>query len=344
MFEIILSIFWLGVIPFMIGSHFAIKLKHKNIIFALMSGYIAMFALFQALHLISLLLYNNLTVLTWVFGCITVVVALINICLYENQILDILKIKIKKNINIYILLSIVFLLIVYQLYVTARYQFVDGDDSVYVAYATDAWEYNMPYLHEANSGDTSPKLYRHAFSAMPIFVAFLAKVTMAHPTTVHHILFPMAIILLMYAVYYCIAKMLTKKTENALVFLILINAIYIFGNASIYSATTFLLTRTAQGKSIIGNLIMPIMIAILIMYAKDVKNKSDDKFYYKLLALVVVAAGSCSILGLVLAATLIVVSSCIFAIVYKKWNIIYYLIASMVPAVLLGALYVCFYR
>ena len=342
---IILAIVWLGIIPFLLGVPVTSKLNKKCIISTLIYGLILYFSIFQVLHVGFLLLYNDLTVLSWVFATIVIILSIINIIKYKSQIIEIINIKDSIKIHKNILWIVVIILIAYQVYMTAMYQFVDGDDSVYAVTAATSDYHDIAYGYESYTGNTTGKNIRHAFSGAPIFVAFLARVIMVHTATVHHIIFPCVIVMVMYMIYGVIAKLLMKSdSQNMAVFMIFINLLFIFGNTSIYSSPTFLLTRTAQGKSILANIVVPIVIMLIIMMVEDIKKDELNKINLILLGLAIMCAGFCSILGLVLVPMLVVVSAILLAAIYRKWKVLGGVCVSVLPAILLAGLYLIFYR
>ena len=319
MLEIILSttlaIVWLGIIPFFLGIPFASKLNKKSILFTLISGFALYISIFQVLHVGFLLLYNNLTTLCWVFAIIVISLSVMNLIKYKSEIVEITNIK--NNFKIYksILWIVVIILIVYQVYMTAMYQFIDGDDSVYAVTAAATDYHGIAYGYEPYSGSNTVRDLRHAFSGAPILMAFLSRVIMVHTATVHHIIFPVVIVILMYMIYVIIAKLLMKNSnQNMAVFMIFINLLYIFGNASIYCTPTFLLTRTAQGKSILANIVVPITIMLLINIVNDVQEDNLKKINF------------------------------VLSVIYKRWKVLAYTCVSLIPAISFAIIYIIFYR
>ncbi|MFI3202135.1 MAG: DUF6077 domain-containing protein, partial [Eubacteriales bacterium] len=183
---------------------------------------------------------------------------------------------------------------------------------------------------------------RHSFSGAPIFVAFLSEVVCAHAATVHHIILPIAIVVMMYVIYYKIACEFWKtdhEKKKIPIFVLTISLLYLYGNTSIYTAATFLLTRTAQGKSIIANLVVPATVYCLLRIQRNLEEKKSCQIEIVLLSFCMMMGGFCTMLGLVLIPMLTVVALLILGVLYKKKSVIIWQIMMLVPTYVLGLIY-----
>ena len=61
------------------------------------------------------------------------------------------------------------------------------------------------------------------------------------------------------------------------VFMLFVSLLQIFGNYSIYPASTFFLTRTRQGKAALGNVILPFAVLLMFLLAEYAAEKKREK-------------------------------------------------------------------
>lgn len=148
-------------------------------------------------------------------------------------------------------------LILFQMYMAYTHEFFDGDDAYYVAQSVIAEQTDVLYRILPYTGLSTSLDIRHALASLPIWEAYLARVTGIHPTIIAHSVLPLVLIPLTYLVYYRIGMRLFKGTfRKTAIFLILVSLLQIFGNTSIYTNATFFLMRTWQGKSVLCNLVL----------------------------------------------------------------------------------------
>ena len=148
-------------------------------------------------------------------------------------------------------------LILFQMYMAYTHEFFDGDDAYYVAQSVIAEQTDVLYRILPYTGLSTSLDIRHALASLPIWEAYLARVTGIHPAIIAHSVLPLILIPLTYLVYYRIGMRLFKGAfRKTAVFLILVSLLQIFGNTSIYTNATFFLMRTWQGKSVLCNFVL----------------------------------------------------------------------------------------
>ena len=117
--------------------------------------------------------------------------------------------------------------------------------------------------------------------------------------------------------------------------MIIVELMYLFGGYSDYSAENFLLVRATQGKAVIANVIIPVLIYLLFRLMTYLESKQTPKMvYWLLLVLTMVAGCLCSTLGTVLTCMIVGVVGLCIAVVYKNWKVLIPLMLScVIPAV-----------
>lgn len=333
--QIISVLFWLLLIPFLLGFLPAALLPEEDrtpgTVF--LSGYIVLFALFELIGIpvTVVCVYNGFSILSAWFGAIAVLLATVGV-------LWTLRLK-KKGYRLSFefvakeysledkLFFMLFLLIVgFQLYMSFTRASFDGDDSYYGVQAVIAQQIDTLYRINPNTGISSPLDARHALALFPIWEAFVGKMSGLHATVVAHSIAPLVLLPLTYLVYFKIGQKLFKEKKDRLpVFMILMALFQMFGNVSIYTNETFLLTRTWQGKSVAGNLILPAVFWVFFcLFEKEAadRKKGEGLGYWILLAVLNLAAGISSSLAVMLSSLLVAGLAVLFALKERKLSIL----------------------
>ena len=179
------------------------------------------------------------------------------------------------------------------------------------------------YRINPNTGRSAPLDVRHALALIPIWEAFTGTVSGLHVTLVAHSIIPFILLPLSYLVYFKIGqKLFTAKKDRLPVFMILMALFQMFGNVSIYTNETFLLTRTWQGKSVAGNFILPAVFWIFLCLfekASGERKRKDELGYWLLLGALNLASGVSSSLAVMLSALLVAGLAFLFAIKERKF-------------------------
>ena len=174
------------------------------------------------------------------------------------------------------------LLLCFEIYMSWTKASIDGDDAYYVAQSVQTWQTGTMYYYVPYTGWTTTLDGRHALTMMPIWVAYIATACGTHPTIVAHSLLPMILIPLADLCLYAAAAELVsgfpqeKQRSMLPAIMILVALMQIFGNISIYTPETFLITRTWQGKSMLANFILPMALVLLLHWCGvNAKGRTD---------------------------------------------------------------------
>lgn len=333
----------LGLLPFLCGLWFVKKGKIESgkIATAYVFGYMTMFAVFQLTFTISQFFSNRLEPIVTSFSIIILVFAFVSLIYARKELPFMYKnihnlLNEKKSKWVYVSAVICFLLLLVPIVMSFVLQYADGDDSYYLALATQIESNNMLRGIIPYTGETSAIDLRHAWAGGVTFTAYLARVTGLHTAIIAHFLLPPFLLVIMYMIYWLIAKVLLKdKKEYIALFMITIVLMYIFGNVSIYTATTFMITRTWQGKAMFSNLIVPIFILCFLM----MKEHGSKKIYWVTIAIVGIASIFASTMGIFFAPVFIGLATMVIAIANKKWKYLLGYLVSMLPVLGYAVLY-----
>ena len=235
-----------------------------------------------------------------------------------------------------------FVLLFFQLYMLFTQASFDGDDAYYVtesvlAQQTGTMNRILPYTGISTTLDI-----RHALSVITMWTAFLAKASGIHAAIVAHTVLPLFFLIFTDLVLMESGRILVRGRQNDLpVFMVFLALLQIFGNNSIYTPETFLMTRTWQGKSVMANAVVALTVYVFLMLLentirlqrlterrrKDKNSKRERYAPFILLTLVNLLAQISTSMGVVLLTGLIMLLSFFFLLYTKK-------IRSVIPAFL----------
>ena len=263
--------------------------------------------------------------------------------------------------------------LLFQLYMSFRLAYADGDDSYYISISTAANLGGSMYQLDPYTGVPTTLDVRHGLAPFPIWVSFITLKAGVNTAVAAHSFIPLVLIPLTYVIYLEIGKSLLRGNRfsgaNALasekclsgkhawasekclsgekylpIFMIFVSLLQIFGNYSIYPASTFLLTRTRQGKAALGNVILPFLVLLMLKLAKRVgmtENAASKQDVFWLFT-TVLAGCLCSTMAGFLTGMLIMLAMLLLAVFYKKPKLILQGLISCVPGMVFAALYVLF--
>lgn len=359
-FRIVGLIFWLFIVPVSVGFlplHF-LKNTERTHSKAIILGYIVLLALLEQLGIpVALFInYSGYYVLMGIYivGLIFVAGLGLFITMKDNKravikedelgtnkgrILEFIKTIKSTSIECKVYAAIIILLLIFQLFMALRMASFDVDDAYYNAYARTAQQYGTLYRADPNTGKSIPVDMRHAMALFPVFQAIVSTLSNTHLLIVAHKVMPLILIPLSYLLLFEIGKCLFPDSqEKKLIFLLLMNIFKMFGNISEYTVESFFYIRTWQGKSLVGNFILPTVIW-LFLYMMQTKNGKDGRTFYVLLGLLVLASGAGSSLAVMLSVALIILLGILFAVQNRDRKILIKSLLSCIP----GYIYILIY-
>ena len=163
----------------------------------------------------------------------------------------------------------------------------DYDDSNFVAKAVITSDTDTMFVYNDIGTEYAGYTDRQVLSPFPVFTANIANLVGIPPTIMAHTIFPVVFLLLAYNVYYLLGNAVFKHDKSkTMLFLLFIALVYSFGDVTRYAASSRILFRPWQGKSILASIIIPFIIYVFIEHV----GKEDDKFAW--LVLLITMAGS----------------------------------------------------
>ncbi len=235
-------------------------------------------------------------------------------------------------------------LILFQMYMAYTHEFFDGDDAYYVAQSVIAEQTDVLYRILPYTGLSTSLDIRHALASLPIWEAYLARVTGIHPAIIAHSVLPLILIPLTYLVYYRIGMRLFKGAfRKTAVFLILVSLLQIFGNTSIYTNATFFLMRTWQGKSVLCNFVLLTVVwSLLRLWETGADGEQKGKKqagWWLLMAANNVTAAMATTMGAFLLGLFIAIAGLVMAVRQKRPGRLIPLAATCLPGLVYLGIY-----
>ena len=307
-----------------------------------MSGQVLLWAVFQLLCVPFILLeqpfskvvtyYNLATAILLGLSALLVLVNLVQRMHTPKPLIRTEAARAPRPKTEYILWGIFVLLLVFQLLMAVFFAYEEGDDAFYVAISTITSESDTMYTKLPYTGGTTGLNARHGLAPFPIWISYLAKLSGIPAVTVAQIAAPLVLITMAYALYYLIGqKLLAESPRQLPFFMILTEIMTIWGGYSVYSAENFVLVRTAQGKAVMANIVIPFLFLLLLILLKNIHTGTKTAFScWLLLALTAVAGCLCSTLGTILTCMLLGIAGLCTAVCYRSLRILFPLAACCI--------------
>ena len=328
-------------VPFLLGF---IPVKYMNSLqrtpaMTYVCGWFVSFFVFELTAVPFILLEKSFTSLVVTYTILIAILLVVSIW-QGRQVFDMLlsnmKDGFKQPVSVKIGWIVVFVLIAAQMAYAILYEYYDGDDAYYIATAVLADGFDTMYLRDAYTGYIYDLDARHAFSPTPIYQAWLSRLSGIAPATVAHSVLAPVWLMFMYCIYAQIGnRLLWNKKNYRPVFMILIAVWFMFGNISLYTAETFAMTRTWQGKGMMAGMVIPALLLCLIYLAQEECSKG----MWILLVCVIVSAVFATSISFMIVPTVVGTSAVLTGIRNHSIKHLLKMIACCIPCILLAVCY-----
>lgn len=358
---------WLILVPMFLGLPFAGlgMEREKRLGTALVCGYMEMWALFQVVAVLFILTTGKFDQVVNVFTILAAAGSLAAFiwALYRAKThkipgpvrearclpwkLDNKKERFEKCMEFGVW-CVFFALVIFQVVMSCVMAFADGDDAYYIPISAATEVSGSMYHTVPYTGETTQLDVRHGLAPFPIWLAFLSRVSGVHATILAQSIWGGVMIVICYLIYSRIAKILFSDNKEGIPYFMLFAAILqIFGNYSFYTAETFLLTRSSQGKAVLANLVIPFLFWCLLQMGQEYRMDKELAAQHRrpdgdsnkrkvllciLIVLTSVASWMCSSLGTFLCAAMIGVGGIIVAVAYRNQKAFWHALACAIPS------------
>ncbi len=336
-------------LPVFVGELFAPVYKGRGkYIFRWVSGQFMLWAGFQVISVPMILKKANFSLLVWLYVAYiaALILLVIGVSLRRDafdRIPHIYKGKKREKVSLasFILWSGFWALLAVQVLQAIRMAYGDGDDAFYVSITTATVNADTMYMKDPYTGLATTFEARYGLAPFPIWIAFLSKVTGMVPVMMAQVALPVALICMTYGIFYLIGNRLFPERNGQLpLFLMFSELLILFGDYSFSTAENFMLARTHQGKSVLGNIVIPFLFFLLfVLYRRLQKKDAIPVELYTLFCVAAIAGCMCSTLGALLVCMFVGIAGIVGAIAYKRLRMIFPLVLCCAPCVLFAFLY-----
>ena len=229
-------------------------------------------------------------------------------------------------------------LIGFIMYNAAVLQHTDADDATYVVNAVDMLRTDAMFrnLLTGEHTDNMLQFIKYLVAPWSFFGAFVSWFSGIKVTVLFHTVLPQVMILLTTAVYYELGTTFFLRAPfYRPVFVIFAWMFNLFGCVSSYTAETFLMMRSWQGKAVTAGIGVPMMILLFIEMYSEIEKLE----LFLLLALVNCSMCFMSGVGLALSCVMTGSFAFIYALLFKKPKLLLHFAAALLPNVVYGAFY-----
>lgn len=357
--KFILFLIWFMVVPWMIGLNYHSLEEKKNMIIQAkyyMAGLCIELVIFQVYAIVLTFLKGSMMCLTglWLVTMMPLCLSGLRKYFSKEKNVIIFQKRQKENLTEYnrhrrfssskgqeqaeylFVLVIAVILVVFQVIFVVMHVHDDLDDSWYVgtavsSYFTDTINLVSPYSGEIG-GFFHPD---YTLSPWPVFCGMISKLCFTHPAIVMRNFIPVIFIPLSYFIYGMLAYRICEEKRKTVWLMVFLSLFNLYGNWSIRSTSTFLLFRIWQGKAILCNIFIPLLVYFFMDYAESEKKKKK-----MLQIFFVIGAGTMiSSMGVFLAPVMLVALALVDTFLnHRVWNNIQ-LAICIIPCVLQFGIY-----
>ena len=153
------------------------------------------------------------------------------------------------------------------------------DASYYVARVTTDVTTNTINIYDPYTGEWTDHFeFRYFFSTYPTLCAVIAYLTGIHPLTFMKVVMSLTSVILFNLLMFMIGRELFEgAVQKQLAFMFFVG-LMLFFFSSIYTPAQFLVTRSYEGKAILGNVVLPFILYLTLLIYKDVRR--TDSYVY----------------------------------------------------------------
>lgn len=328
------------VLPFCMGMLPVryMKEEHKSFGMVWLSGWMMMFAVFEVLVVPFIVREASFSMAIQCYTVVIGILAVLFLFLGRSTVPACLRKwkEARPDWGQAMIMFLVLTLIILQLIFAFYMQYLDGDDSFFVATSLTSQHTDTMYRFTPYYGANGGLDIRHALSPEPIFMAWLSEVSGIHVTIICHSYISILFLILMYCIYGQVGSQLFPlQRKNRWLFLLFLNIWYLFGNVSIYAAESFAYTRTWQGKAMFPNLMVPLLFLWLLYMAKNEMDVGEWSMLFVIILCTVFTIST----GIFTVPILLLLAAVIMAVVQKRAFLILQTGACLVPSLFFGLLY-----
>lgn len=323
------------------GSFFTVRKNSDwSMGLTLTVGFFAYYAIFALICLPVMLTFRPLSLLAgfWLFTCAAVFI--LSCVLYRKSWAP-KFVRIKKDIsdNTSFWAGVCIITVIATVAVTITYSFT-LDAAYYVASVTTNVDTNMINVYDPFTGSWQDHFeLRYVFATYPVNDSVICYITKLPALVMTKAVMSSTVMIIVNILYGMISRYFYADHRRALLMyalMMLVNSMFI----SIYTASNFLMTRTYEGKSIIGNISL---IFIFVLYMLLVSGTHPKGLFVMLFVTCMGTATISSTANMVIPAE-VVALFVPYAVIKKKPWILPKVFICIIPELLMMLVYVMYVK
>ncbi len=328
----------MGIIPFLTGMLYTGgKNEEESAVKNWSSGFVACFALFQVLAIPCTFFRCSLSRLAMMYFFVLLALSLVSLILNRKRIVNMLKAFPAAVRGTPWVAILAFAVILFQMFMYARYTHVDDDDAFYVATAqtavqTDSIFHINPYTGSAYKAFPS----RYVLSPFPIFIAVLSKFSGVHTAMLAHTVLPLVLLPLAYAVFFIIGRELFEGDRKKTAWFVLFaSVLQMYCFSTTHTQGTVMLLRIWQGKAVLASILLPFAFYMGMRLMREKWQVRD----WILTVHLMLACCMVSSMGIMLGAILLGIFGIMIAVSKRQLKKPFGLLLCCIPNLVLAGIY-----
>ncbi len=236
-------------------------------------GFFLYYCLFFFACVPMMLRFQTLTSMSYLWlGIVTAVVILSSVLNGSRWFYKIKEISLKIKAEPLFFTGFVLLCLVQVIVVANAYNFT-LDATYYVGNVATSIQTDTMNIYDPYTGMWQDHFeMRYFFATYSMNDAVMCRLTGLHALVQTKTVMTSVIILLIQLLYYKIAALLFGEDKKARLLMLLLMSVANFTFISLYTPSNFLLTRTFEGKAIVGNLVLTAIVYIYMLLLENHKS------------------------------------------------------------------------
>lgn len=317
------------------------KKQKFSVTYSVLVGFFLYYSLFTLFCIPIMYRWRPLSMLTKVWSFVVLalffVAIFLNFRIWKKKSREITEFILKNKIFVVgtiVLVGAQMLIILYS------YQFT-LDAAYYVANVATSIQTDSMNIYDPYTGDWQDHFeMRYFFATYPINDAVMCQLFKIAPLVQTKIVMASVAVILTNLLYYMIGTELFGDKKRSVFFMMFFAGIMNFNFITIYTSSNFLITRTYEGKSLLGNVVLP---AILLIYTKILKEKEQIGNWLILFLICFGSTVLSSSSNMLVPATLSVLFIPL-AFIKKDCKVILKYIGCMLPCLIMLVVYVAYVK
>lgn len=313
----------------------------SSLILTVAVGFFAYYSLFAIVTLPIMLTYRPLSMLTGIWSVFVGVVVILAAVLNGRMIIWKIKDAFTQMHSASIIAGVIALIIIAQVVIVVMSYDFTLDAAYYVANVTTSVDTNMINVYDPFTGAWQDHYeLRYAFATYSINDAVVCQLTGIPALVQTKTIMASTVIILVNLVYLGIADFFFKGNAKKILIMMLAVTWMNFTFITIYTASNFLVSRTYEGKAIVGNLTL---ILVFWLYAKLVNEERLKNYWLIMFAICFGSTTITSSANMLIPAELSVLFVP-YIIKHKELKIIPKYILAMLPGIIMLLEYVLYVK